>query len=73
MKLIIFLVIMILVGTASALSIQPSTDILIKNSDGEYVEIFGPGNFYFADGQFPNPVQIVNGTAVIGGATYGKR
>jgi len=67
MKLIILLIIMLLMGSAAALSIQPSTDILIKNDDGEIVEIFGPGNFYFMDGQFPNPVQIVNGTACIGG------
>lgn len=58
---------MILSMGAMAESIRPNTDVLMQNADGEYVTIFGPGNFWFADGQFPNPVTMVNGTARIGG------
>ena len=68
MKMIIFaLALVLLAGNVAALSFQPCTDIMTYNSDGEYVKIFGPGNFWYDDGQFPNPVYIRNGTAYIGG------
>ena len=52
---------------ASAEPISPSTDVLTKNVDGEYVTIFGPDSFYSDLSGFYNPLVVVNGTAIIGG------
>ena len=53
--------------SASAEQISPSTDVLTKNVDGEYVTIFGPDSFYSDLSGFFNPLVVVNGTAIIGG------
>jgi hypothetical protein len=47
--------------------INPSVDVLTKNADGEYVKIFGPHGFYFDGHGFGNPLEVINGTIVIGG------
>ena len=58
---------LLLCGLASSEPISPSTDVLTKNVDGEYVTIFGPDSFYSDLSGFFNPVSYINGTAVIGG------
>lgn len=65
--LTVALTLLLLLGVAMAMNFNPSTDVMTKNADGEYVKIFGPGNFWFDDGRFPNPVLVQNGTAIIGG------
>lgn len=54
-------------GFVQAEPINPSTDVLTKNVDGEIVTIFGPDGFFFDSVGFHNPVAYINGTAHIGG------
>ena len=56
-----------LLGLATATQIDPGVDELLVYSDGAYVELFGIDAWQSDTVSFPDPVNIQNGTAVIGG------
>ena len=64
--LYLLLVLLLLSGLSSGMAFNANTDLVLKNGDGEYVKLFGPGNFYYNSGQFPNPIDICNGVVRIG-------
>lgn len=60
--LVCILVLGLVIGLAGAEQVNPTTDVLTRWDDGAYVVIFG-------NPDFPSPVTIVNGVALIGGIT----
>jgi len=69
-SVVVLAVLLSLVGVSFGMSFNANTDLMLKNGDGEYVKLFGPGNFYFSSGQFPNPITYCNGEIRIG--VYGS-
>ena len=70
-KIILVLAMLLLMGIAIAEQVRTNADVWTTNADGEIIVLFGPVSFNFDDGQFPNPVTMRNGTAVIGGIIHG--
>jgi hypothetical protein len=68
---ILALLAMLFLGVAFAAQIDPGEDELMVNSDGEIIEIFGIDPWLSDTVSFPNPVEMQNGTAVIGGVRRG--
>ena len=64
----IIALVLLLAGLGMAEQMRPDTDIILTNGDGALIKLFGPVSFWYADGQFPNPVEIVDGVAIIGKA-----
>ena len=62
----IVLALLLLIGVASAAQIDPQGDVLMKNTDGEYVEIFSIEAWQSDLVSFAGAVSLQNGTAVIG-------
>ena len=62
----IVLALLLLIGVASAAQIDPQGDVLMKNTDGEYVEIFSVEAWQSDLVSFAGAVSLQNGTAVIG-------
>jgi hypothetical protein len=67
-EIMIVLALLLFCGAvAVAEEIEPSEDVLMRNTDGEIVPIFSiPA--WESEVTFANPVDYENGTAVIGGA-----
>ena len=71
LRLVVVLAVLLsLVGVSFGMSFNANTDLMLKNGDGEYVKLFGPGNFYYNSGLFPNPITYCNGEMRIG--NYGS-
>lgn len=62
----IALALLLIIGVVSAAQIDPQGDVLTKNIDGEYVEIFSIDAWQSDQVSFAGAVGLQNGTAVIG-------
>ena len=62
----IVLALLLLIGVAAGAQIDPQGDVLMKNTDGEYVEIFSIDAWQSDQVSFAGAVTVQNGTAVIG-------